>query len=64
MTLDQTTPNQPRLRLSIDPAWLHDPRRLFPMQRRLFPIHLDLPILTAFSAMDSGQFGTLKQLCA
>lgn len=42
--------------LQVDPAWLHDPSRVFPVQ-------VDLPIATAHSVIQTGWFGTVTS-CA
>jgi len=42
--------------VSIDPTWLHAPGRVF-------PVNLDLPILTANAELRSGAFGTVNS-CA
>jgi len=45
-----------RVSISIDPAWLADPRRAF-------PVSVVLPVITAYAAVQTGQFGTLAS-CA
>ena len=55
-TTVQTDQGQPRLSIHLDPAWLH-------AAGRQFPVYLTVPILTAFSAMESGTFGTTNS-CA
>jgi len=42
--------------VTLDPAWLGDPRRVF-------PVTVDLPVVTADAAIHSGVFGTLSS-CA
>jgi len=44
------------LTLTVDPAWAHD-------AHRVFPVHLDLPILTGESGVHTGLFGTVSS-CA
>jgi len=39
--------------VSVDPAWLHDPRRVF-------PVTVDLPVATTLSLHYSGMFGTVS----
>ncbi len=41
-----------RVSISIDPAWLADPRRAF-------PVSVVLPVATTYAAIQTGQFGTL-----
>jgi len=45
-----------RVSISIDPAWLADPRRAF-------PVSVVLPVITAYAAVQTGQLGTLAS-CA
>lgn len=47
------TGNTQPVTVTIDPAWLHAPERVFPVQ-------LDLPLVTSPSAAESGLFGTLN----
>ncbi len=56
MTLQPGTGTAQDVAISIDPAWLHDPRRTF-------PANVDLQVLTAYAAGVSGQFGTISN-CA
>lgn len=46
----------PELVISIDPGWLNDPRRVFPLR-------VDLPIITAYAEASSGVFGAVNS-CA
>ncbi len=55
-TLTADASGQQDVSVSIDPAWLQDPRRVY-------PVHLDLPILTATARAYSGRFGTVTS-CA
>ncbi len=52
-TLSSAADGPQKLTLSIDQAWLHD-------ARRVFPLYLDLPIATAESAVHSGMAGTVN----
>lgn len=47
---------QQNLAISIDPAWLHD-------AHRTFPVRLDVPIATVYSAVHTGWLGTVNS-CA
>jgi len=40
------------LTLIVDPVWLRDPHRVY-------PVRIDLPLVTAYSAVHSGLFGTV-----
>ena len=53
MTLQPATSGRRSISLAIDHAWLNDPARVF-------PIHLDIPVVTAESAIRSGTFGTVN----
>ncbi len=55
-TLTTDASGQQGVSVSIDPAWLQDPHRAY-------PVHLDLPILTATARAYSGRFGTVTS-CA
>src|SRR5205085_844204 len=56
MTLAPTSSGQPMVTVSVDPTWLHDPARVFPVQ-------VDVPIATAYSLANTGVFGTVNR-CA
>ena len=56
MTLGAGSTEGPELTMRLDPAWLDDPRRIFPIQ-------LDLPIVTAWAALHSGLLATVAS-CA
>ncbi len=51
-----TTANNAYLALNVDPAWLHDPHRVF-------PVTVDLPIATGSAYVDSGLAGSVNS-CA
>jgi len=55
-TLTTDAPGQQSVVVTVDPAWLQDPRRAY-------PVHIDLPILTATARAYSGRFGTVNS-CA
>lgn len=53
-----TDPTGPRtLALTVDPAWIHDPARVF-------PVRVDLPIATAYGAAHSQVLGTVDSCAA
>lgn len=56
MTLVSGPSGQQNLMLTVDPSWLHD-------VHRTFPVHVDVPIATAYSAVNTGIFGTVNS-CA
>ncbi len=56
MTLASPSSGTQQVTLTIDSAWLHDPGRVF-------PVSLDLPIVTSLAAWHSGRFGTVSS-CA
>ena len=56
MTLDSRSPGSPQITLTVDPVWLRDPHRVF-------PVAVDLPVTTGLAASKSGLFGTLSS-CA
>lgn len=56
MTLGAATARSRQLTLALDRAWLSDPARKFPVQ-------VDLPVLTADAADQTGEFGTVSS-CA
>jgi len=51
-----TTANNTYLALNVDPTWLHDPHRVF-------PVTVDLPIATGSAYVDSGLVGSVNS-CA
>ncbi len=52
MTLGIGPTGGPELAVRLDPAWLDDPQRVFPVQ-------LDLPIMTAWAALHTGVLATV-----
>jgi len=55
-TLTADASGQSQVVVSVDSTWLQDPHRAY-------PVHLDLPILTATARVYSGRFGTVNS-CA
>jgi len=53
VTLGAAVTSTDGLTVTLDQAWLHDPRRVF-------PVMLDLPLATAYSAANTGLFGTVS----
>jgi len=56
MTLTTAPNGRQAVAVAVDPAWLGDPRRAF-------PVTVDLPVVTAYAAIHSGVIGTLSS-CA
>jgi len=55
-TLTTDASGQQSVVVTIDPAWLQDPRRAY-------PVHIDLPIVTSTALAYTGRFGTVNS-CA
>lgn len=53
LTLGTSASGEQSLVVSIDPVWLRDPRRAF-------PVRVDLPIVTSTALAYTGQFGTVN----
>ncbi len=53
LTLTTTAAGLQGVALRLDPAWLNDPGRVY-------PVRVDLPLATAFSATRSGWFGAVS----
>ena len=56
LSLDTTNASQPSIGVAIEPAWLDDPSRVY-------PVHIDLPVATSYAMSHSEQFGTVSS-CA
>lgn len=57
LTLAMSGGTAQQIAVSIDPTWLQD-------AKRVFPITVDIPVLTALAAGKSGIFGTLNSCAA
>jgi hypothetical protein len=56
MTLAPTSSGQQMVTVSVDPTWLHN-------RARVFPVQVDVPIATGYSVANTGVFGTVNR-CA